>query len=189
MSRPERLDPREADRAGSVVRAAAAEDVEAVGRIWQEGWADGHLGHVPEDLARARAAESYTERARDRLAHTWVAETDGRVAGFVVVVDDEVEQLYVGRGCRGTGVAAALLARAEDLIRAEGSGFAWLAVAEGNSRAQRFYARQGWTDDGAFGYRAETAHGEVVVPCRRYVRARGPQRGDQHDVHPDVADR
>ena len=47
------------------------------------------------------------------------------VAGFVMVVDDEVQQLYVARDYRGTGVATALLA--EPSVRSSGTPPAGLA--------------------------------------------------------------
>ncbi|MFF4258937.1 GNAT family N-acetyltransferase [Streptomyces sp. NPDC001663] len=99
-----------------------------------------------------------------------VAVVGGVVAGFVMVVGDEVEQLYVGAAHRGTGVAGALLARAERLVREQGCARAWLAAATGNARARRFYERQGWVDEGSFEYSAEGPGGAIAVPCHRYVK-------------------
>jgi hypothetical protein len=45
---------------------------------------------------------------------------------------------------------------------------AWLAVADGNDRARRFYEREGWTDGGALDH--IPAGAAVVVPCRRYQK-------------------
>ncbi|MBV9368131.1 MAG: hypothetical protein JOY89_28150 [Solirubrobacterales bacterium] len=53
-------------------------------------------------------------RAARRVADTTVATVDGAVAGFIMVGEDEVEQVYVARTHRGGGVAAALLAGAEE---------------------------------------------------------------------------
>lgn len=155
------------------LRPATLDDSESVAQIWHEGWSDGHLGHVPEELAAARTAESFRLRASQRVGDTVVAIVDGTVAGFVMVVGDEVEQVYVSRQHRGSGVAAVLLAEAERLVEAGGHDLAWLAVAPGNARARRFYERNGWTDEGVFDYPAASSGGPVPVPCHRYVKRLG----------------
>lgn len=151
------------------IRPAVPGDAAAVAAIWEQGWRDGHLGHVPEALVRVRTHASFGERAPERIGDTRVAVVDGEVAGFVMVVDDEVEQVYVDRVHRGTSVAGDLLDHAAGLVAAAGHRRAWLAVAAGNERARRFYARRGWRDEGAFDYLAEGPDGPIPVPCRRFV--------------------
>jgi GNAT superfamily N-acetyltransferase len=148
-------------------------DAAAVADIWYHGWADGHLEHVPDALVAVRTRESFDKRAAQRVADTTVAEVGGAVAGFVMVVGDEVEQVYVSGDHRGTGLAAALLAAAERLVAANGHDRAWLAVVAGNVRARRFYERSGWTDEGAFDYPAASEDGPIPVPCHRYVKRVG----------------
>ena len=99
-----------------------------------------------------------------------VAVVDNAVAGFVLVVGDEVEQVYVSVHHRGTGVAAALLVEAERLVAVNGYEHAWLAVVAGNARARRFYERNGWIDTESFDYPAASANGPISVPCHRYVK-------------------
>jgi ribosomal protein S18 acetylase RimI-like enzyme len=152
------------------MRRAAIADVPAIARIWREGWVDGHEGHVPDVLAAERTPASFGRRALERISGTWVAETAGAVTGFVVVVDTEVEQLYVDRSWRGQGVAERLLRHAEAVIGQGGRRTAWLAVVAGNTRARRFYARLGWRDRGPFTYLAQAATGTVPVPAHRYER-------------------
>jgi GNAT superfamily N-acetyltransferase len=152
----------------SVIRKARVEDVSAIARIWHIGWGDGHLGHVPPELVRYRNLEQFVSRARDRIEGTWVAEFEGQPTGFVVVKGNEVEQLYVDRTARGTGVAAMLLHKAEAEIRSAGHREAWLAVVAGNQRARSFYARLGWRDSGPMAYLAETDVGPLAVPSHRY---------------------
>jgi GNAT superfamily N-acetyltransferase len=101
---------------GVRLRPAAAADLAAIARIWREGWADGHHGHVPEALVAERTPASFDERTLERISSTWVADIGGTVAGFVVVVNDEVEQVYVDRSWRGQGVAERLLQHAEAVI-------------------------------------------------------------------------
>ncbi|MEV1172142.1 N-acetyltransferase, partial [Nonomuraea sp. NPDC049784] len=92
------------------LRPARHEDAQAVARIWYDGWGDGHRGNVPDELAAVRTPESFGSRAVQRVGDTVVATVEGVVAGFVMVVEDEVEQVYVARDHRGTDVATALLA-------------------------------------------------------------------------------
>jgi GNAT superfamily N-acetyltransferase len=150
------------------VRKATAHDVGAIARIWHIGWADGHLGHVPPELVKYRHQEQFVSRAGDRLECTWVAESNGEPVGFVVVKGDEVEQIYVDRSARGTGVAAVLLHKGEAEIRDAGHRHAWLAVVAGNQRARSFYSRLGWRDTGPMSYLAETEVGPLAIPCHRY---------------------
>ncbi|WP_204044058.1 GNAT family N-acetyltransferase [Acrocarpospora phusangensis] len=152
------------------MRPATREDAQDVAKIWIDGWRDAHLGHVPEELAAVRTAESFGVRASQRVDDTVVAAVGGSVAGFVMVVGDEVEQVYVAEQHRGTAVAAILLAEAERLVAAAGHGKAWLAVVAGNPRARRFYERNGWTDEGPFEYAASAAAGPVLVPTHRYTK-------------------
>jgi GNAT superfamily N-acetyltransferase len=154
-----------------VLRPAAAGDISSIARIWHRGWQDGHVGHVPEELTTARTEQSFWSRAAERLPDTTIAEIDGAVAGFVMVVADEVEQVYVGEEYRGSGVANLLLAEAERQVRQSGHDTAWLAVVAGNERARRFYAKRGWTDEGPFDYTAQGPDGPITVPSHRYVKA------------------
>jgi GNAT superfamily N-acetyltransferase len=153
-----------------ILRRGAPEDANDLAAIWQAGWRDGHLGLVPEDLVAARTKESFRARAVARAGEVTVAVVDGAVAGFVLVVDDEVEQVYVAASHRGTGVAAALMGDAERQVRANGHADAWLAVVAGNRRARAFYERAGWHDEGPFLYGAATERGPIDVPCHRYVK-------------------
>jgi GNAT superfamily N-acetyltransferase len=152
----------------SFVRKATSDDVEVVAEIWHIGWADGHLGHVPPELVRYRNREQFVSRARERIEGMWVAERRGQTIGFVVVKGNELEQLYVDRAARGTGVAAMLLRKGEDEIRCAGHRAAWLAVVAGNQRARSFYSRLGWRDSGPMSYMAETDAGPFAVPTHRY---------------------
>ncbi len=152
------------------LRAARAEDATDIAEIWHLGWRDGHLGFVPKELVDVRTEASFRTRASERISDTTVASVDGAVAGFVMVVDDEVEQVYVAAAHRGTGVAKVLIGEAERQVRANGHTNAWLAVVAGNGRARAFYERAGWVDEGPFDYAAAAGDGTIAVPCRRYTK-------------------
>ena len=154
------------------LRPATSADIEAIAAVWHQGWRDGHIGHVPEALHPHRRLVDFRERVPPRLPSTTVATVGADLVGFVMVREDEIEQLYVAAGARGSGVATELFRHAEQVI---GSRYdrAWLAVAAGNARARRFYERSGWHDAGAFDYAAEISGGTIPVPCRRYERHLG----------------
>lgn len=156
------------------LRLAATGDTEAIVDVWYSGWREAHLGHVPEALVAHRSPETFRDRVPEILPTTTVATVGNEVVGLVVTTGDEIEQLYVAPGQRGSGVAAALLDYGEGVI-AEEHPSAFLAVVEGNARARRFYERQGWHDAGPFDYEAWTSAGErIAVPCRRYEKSLVP---------------
>jgi GNAT superfamily N-acetyltransferase len=152
------------------LRKAGPQDADDVADIWRLGWQDGHLGFVPRELVDARTEDSFGIRASERVADTTVATVDGAVAGFVMVVDDEVEQVYVSALHRGSGVAAVLMSEAERQVRANGHSRAWLAVVAGNARARAFYEKTGWYDEGPFDYAAAAEDGPITVPSHRYTK-------------------
>lgn len=156
------------------LRPATPADAPAVATIWHLGWRDGHLGFVPDELLAARTSTLFDQRAGERVADTTVLAVDDAVAGFVMVVEDEVEQVYVAADHRGAGVANVLLDEAERQVAATGHGVAWLAVVAGNARARAFYQRQGWVDEGLFDYAASGPNGPISVPCHRYTKAVRP---------------
>ena len=153
------------------IRPASDADMAAVADLWHEGWHDGHAGHVPEGLTAARTLEAFHQRTPARVADTTVAVSDrGELLGFVMVVGDEVEQVFVGPVARGSGLAAALLTEAERQVASAGHDEAWLAVVTGNARARRFYEKRGWHDSGDLPYELNAGGQTYVSPCRRYVK-------------------
>jgi ribosomal protein S18 acetylase RimI-like enzyme len=152
------------------LRPAHDEDAPAVAEIWQLGWHDGHLGFVPQELVDVRTEASFRRRAAERVHDTTVATVQGAVAGFVMVVGDEVEQVCVSAAHRGSGVAAALIREAERQVAANGHEKAWLAVVAGNTRARAFYERSGWVDEGAVRLRRRDGGRNGHGACRRYTK-------------------
>jgi hypothetical protein len=83
---------------GLVVRPATRADLEEVARIWHEGWADGHAGHVPAALVAERTPGSFGPRALERVDRTWVAARGGVVAG-----NTRARRFYARMGWRDRG--------------------------------------------------------------------------------------
>ena len=157
------------EAATPTLRPAAPADSEAIAELWHSGWRDGHIGHVPEAILPHRQPEDFRRRVPPRIPDTTVATIAGQIVGFVTVIEDEVEQVYVAAAARGTGVADALLRHGEQVV-ARRFDVAWLSVVAGNARARRFYERSGWHDAGPIEYHAEIAGGSIPVTCRRYEK-------------------
>lgn len=151
------------------IRAAEPADIDTVAAVWFAGWADGHADNVPDALVQHRRPEDFQALVPTRIPNTVVIEDQGGVVGFVTVIDDQVEQIYVDRDSRGKGASTRLLDHAETII-SENHQVAWLAVVSGNARARRFYERNGWHDAGPLDYMAETLQGRLPIPTRRYEK-------------------
>jgi GNAT superfamily N-acetyltransferase len=81
-----------------------------------------------------------------RRGRGWVAEEDGRALGFAIAdaTTSSIWALFLRPEAEGRGIAKALLATAVDWLFAGGSEQVKLTTGPG-TRADRFYAAQGWT--------------------------------------------
>jgi ribosomal protein S18 acetylase RimI-like enzyme len=135
------------------LRLAVPADAMAVARVHVAAWRDGYRNLLPDAYLDGLRAEDraarYTFDRADGPRMT-VAIDSGAIVGFVTitVADCEVDALYVDRGVWGRGVGSALIARARADLAAAGVVEARLWMLVGNTRAQRFYERDGWTTDG-----------------------------------------
>nr|WP_284438325.1 GNAT family N-acetyltransferase [Thalassococcus arenae] len=117
-----------------------------------------------------RTIKGFRDRTASHRARTQVAMVDGAVAGFCMVVADELCRLYVAPPARDAEVAQALVQDAENRVRAAGHRTGWLACAVGNDRAARFHDKAGWQNVGTRPVQLRT----LVV--RRWAGARAPAR-------------
>lgn len=152
------------------IRTAEETELDQLARIWHEGWQDAHARILPVELARHRTPESFRHRLQAALPDMRVSGPPGQPLGFCIVKDDELYQLYVSSGARGTGVAAALLEDAENRLRALGTGTAWLACAIGNERAAKFYEKNGWRRAGNMISQLPTPDGFFPLEVWRYEK-------------------
>lgn len=131
------------------IRLAEAADQADIVRLWHQGWHDAHAALVPPGVLAFRSADHFgiwLSEARD----TFYVAADTELRGFVSVKDAEIVKLYVGRSARGQGVAHRLLSFAERTLSESGVREAELFCTAGNSRAENFYRREGWTLSGTF---------------------------------------
>lgn len=136
-------------------------DAPQLARVHVQGWRDAYADLLParfyDEAALARRTEMWEQmlsrRSAEELARAIrVARGgDGAVKGFVVLGapeepdparDEAIRMLYVLPHLYGSGAGAALVSAVL------GSRPAQLWVADPNPRAQRFYAKLGFTRDG-----------------------------------------
>ena len=158
-----------------LVRRARLEDAAAIAEVHVRTWQAAYE-HVfgAERLAGLdlAAREGLARRfATDPEQDAFVAEEDGRIAGFVATgppEDDgeerELYAIYVLPEAWGSAAGTGLMQAAVEAMRARGAPDAILWVLEDNPRARRFYEREGWVEDGS----AESEYLGLTVAVARY---------------------
>jgi GNAT superfamily N-acetyltransferase len=126
------------------MRSADGAEINHLARLWYDGWHEAHARLVPPELTRLRTIESFRERLQAALPNIRVAGPLAAPLGFCILKGEELNQLFVTREARGSGIAAMLIADAEARLAERGVETTWLACAVGNDRAARFYEKSGW---------------------------------------------
>ncbi|WP_367123640.1 N-acetyltransferase family protein [Streptomyces phytohabitans] len=185
------------------IREMAEDDIDAVATLRVRSWQYAYAGLMPQAYLDGLSPDRDAGRRRALFARTrgvitnLVAEDDaGHVTGWAALgpyrpddgpppggaADGELYALYLLPERVGTGTGLALMGAV--LGRAERVGYARLLlwVVEGNTRARRFYARAGWTPDGA---RATHEVDGAAVPEVRYVHGlhRVPEQRPRGDAY------
>jgi len=133
---------------GWPVRAALADEISAAAHLWHATWHEAHASIVPAALVRLRTVENFAERLSRFGDDLRVAGPEGAPIGLCAIRGAELDQLFVAKAARGTGLAGALLADGEGRLLARGVVQANLDCARGNQHAARFYERNGWQHEG-----------------------------------------
>jgi len=121
----------------------------------------GHL-YRPEDLAlflENHTAEKWRAALADRALAIRLGEADGQAVAYAKLTPPELpveirepaielKQFYVLNGWQGAGVAAPLMDWVIEEAGNRGAQGLYLSVFTENERAQRFYARFGFTEVG-----------------------------------------
>ena len=126
-------------------RPIEAGDIAAVAALWHEAWHDAHAAIVPAAVSVHRTPQSFAGRLVAFGADALVVD-DGAVAAFAVLSGTEIDQFFLARRARGTGLAGTLMDRLEGLLLAAGHVRADLECVVGNTRALRFYRSRGFVD-------------------------------------------
>lgn len=142
------------------LRKFRPEDLDAVVDVWYRSW-NASSPTVPHPMPFEAWAPRFT---REMVPNTvWVAEIDGRVAGFMVFIDRDayVDQLYVDPDVLRQGIGTALLA----LAKAAAPMGIWLHTLTYNHRARAFYEKHGFV---AGPERINAVNGQMQVEYRWY---------------------
>jgi GNAT superfamily N-acetyltransferase len=141
------------------MRSAVPSDADALAVLHHAAWLATYRHLVPDEFWDTFTLEHVLRRWHgwlERESDVTLAEVDGELVGFALagpaiatgshqpVRDLQLYSLYVSASHHGTGVGQVLL----DAVLGRGTP-AQLWVAEGNPRARRFYARNGFVPDGA----------------------------------------
>jgi len=164
------------------VRTATPADADAIAAVhvasWRAAYRDlmpaAYLAAMSEPEEAARWARSLPlEQLRPR--RTLLAQdASGAALGYATVGEDAEAPgfgllflMYVLPEMWGHGVGDALMQAAEAQLLELGLPDAHLWVLEANGRARRFYARHGWSADGA---ERTSTYGDAVLNAVRYQR-------------------
>ena len=132
-----------------LIRAAGSEDTAALAELFRRSSLSNE-GDRPSLLAHPEALELSgfaVEEGRVR-----VAVADGRIVGFAILLEGELEDLFVDPGWMRRGIGRALVEDAVAVARAQGLERIEVIA---NDHALGFYERLGFVLDGP----AETAFG------------------------------
>ncbi|MGI8522032.1 MAG: GNAT family N-acetyltransferase [Nocardioides sp.] len=150
-------------------------DCDELGAVHVQIWREAYAGLMPADylsgldpVARAERWQTWVDDPEDPT-ETWVARDDGGMVGFISTgpargdhppTPSELWAINLLARAQGTGLADALLARGL------GDRDAYLWVLQGNGRAQSFYRRHGFADDGGRAVHEPTGAAELRMVRR-----------------------
>ncbi|WP_020119125.1 GNAT family N-acetyltransferase [Streptomyces canus] len=166
-----------------LIREMTLADCPRVSEIRIRGWQRAYRGLLPQPFLDALSVKGDTERRRARFGRgggsvvDLVADRDGEILGWAChgpyrdgerrTEDAELYAIYVDARRYGSGLGHALLQESVRRCTRAGHPRMLLWVVKGNTRARRFYERQGFRTDGAEDpYEVDG----VAVPEVRYVK-------------------
>jgi len=120
------------------IRPYLKQDKEEVIELWFRSTVTGQ-SFLPKEFW-----ESVKPLLREKyipIAETWIAEQDGKILGFISLLDHLIGGLFVDLSSQGKGIGGALIRHAQE-IRTQPLS---VEVFEKNERARRFYKKCGFT--------------------------------------------
>lgn len=144
------------------IRQIGLADVEELQAISCETYEATFGADNPRELMEEYLAQAYDLNKLKRELGTegtyfYFLEVDGKTAGYLKLnvgqaqsepmePDNlEIERIYLRTAYQGKGLAGKLLTKAEEMAQALGKNRIWLGVWERNYRAQKFYAKHGFS--------------------------------------------
>src|SRR5687767_4076587 len=120
-----------------MLRRARPDDIKAIVAVYRESRAEA-MPWLPV-LHTADEESAFFRRGLEDGHELWVAEIDGRVAGFAAMHHGFLNHLFISPEHQRRGIGDALFARAKESMP---DGFRWYVFQE-NHRARRFYEARG----------------------------------------------
>ena len=170
-----------------VIREARIGDEEQIARVHVAAWRAAYRGMMPDAFLDALSEDDRAKRWRERFENPpggkrrIVVALDGgdAIVGFAGVGParegagdrGELYMINLAPAAWGRGIASALLDQCVKDLSAFGHREAILWVLRQNSRARRFYEREGWTHEGDRRDTITESGFTFEVDELRYVRA------------------
>jgi len=142
-----------------VIRAARADEYDAVGRIWMDSWVSTAL-----DIASDKLLKTLRARIPVEVTNGWslfVADDDGSVVAMLALhlPKQYLDQLFVAPDCQGRSIGRRLLA----FTRMQLPDEIWLRCVRENEKAWRWYEREGFVFE-------REAHEPAIDMMMKYYR-------------------
>ena len=176
------------------VRPATVADVPVLAEVAAATFALACPPHVTQEsvdtfIRTVLSTQRFEEYLADDLRDLFLAQDETGPLGYAMVVAGEpadadvrsalthlptveLSKIYVLPRSHGTGAARELMAAALDRARALGAVSVWLGVNQLNQRAQRFYAKSGFTQVGTKRFLVgDSYEDDFVFECRLGPRA------------------
>lgn len=148
-----------------------ADEKAEVAEIFWRSWHESHAPFIPRPIVEHRTRDYFVDRVGQFERNPVVAVEDARLLGFVVWVDDRLDQLWVLPEARRRGIGSRLLDHAEAEMAAAGQRRLRMVCRLGNEGARRLYERRGWSVVGQYDKPLGTADGEIGVPVWQMEKA------------------
>ncbi|MBW7981017.1 N-acetyltransferase [Enterobacillus tribolii] len=138
-----------------MIRPATEQDTDALMALWLTSTTQAHPFIAP---AYWQESAFLVRNTYLPSALTWLEEQDGRIVGFISVLEQAfIGALFVDEAFFGTGAGYRLMQQAKALYPR-----LWLEVYRRNHRAMAFYLRQGFSIQETE-FNEETGHHTVVM--------------------------
>ncbi len=119
-----------------MIREFQTSDTEQVMQLWLNGNEDAH------PFISIKYWLSHFARVQEQLlqAEIFVYESDGKIQGFIGMINEYIAGIFVDKTCRSCGIGKQLLA----FVKQKHDALS-LGVYQKNSRAATFYFREGFS--------------------------------------------
>lgn len=149
-----------------IIRRTEEKDAAVLSVLAKKTFYDTFVGTAPEEDMQAALADWYApqrfiDRIQDKAFTTLLAMDGDKAAGYATfwahqpdfLLPDhenglELLNLYIDTPWHGTGLAQRLMQEYYKTAEEKSLNYLWLGVWEHNYRAQKFYAKEGFTNTG-----------------------------------------